>query len=182
MTSSNFSLRSATSLLEKTPRLLRSWLTGLSDEWVHTPPGDDEFSPFDVVGHLIHGEKTDWIPRLHIILEHGTSKPFDPFDRFAMYEESEGRTISGLLDDFEKLRRQNLAELGSLSLSNEDLDRKGLHPDLGEVTARQLLSAWVAHDMSHVSQIARAIAARYRDDVGPWAAFMGVYRDRSATN
>ena len=129
------------------------------------------------MGHLIHGEKTDWIPRVHMILEHGTEKEFAPFDRFAMLGENEGRTIGGLIDEFEKLRHQNLSELASLSLKVEDLDRTGRHPALGDVTLRQLLAAWVAHDMSHVAQIARTLAERYRDDVGPWVDAMGIYRD-----
>lgn len=178
MTRNNFSLRSSINLLDKTPRVLRWWLVSLSDEWIHARIDDDAFSPFDVVGHLIHGEKTDWIPRLHLILEHGTAKPFEPFDRFAMKAESASRTIGGLVDEFEKLRRQNLEELASLSLTVEDLDRKGLHPTLGEVTLRQLLASWVAHDQSHIAQIARTLAERYRDDVGPWVEFMGIYRPR----
>jgi len=176
MEGNNFSLRASINLLEKTPRLLRSWLLNLSDEWVHARIDDDTFSPFDVVGHLIHGERTDWIPRIHTILEHGTEKEFEPFDRFAMLAENEGRTIGGLIDEFEKLRHQSLAELASLSLKVEDLDRSGMHPSLGEVTLRQLLAAWVAHDMSHVAQIARALAERYRNDVGPWVDAMGIYR------
>lgn len=176
MIGNNFSLRASINLLEKTPRVLRAWLVNLSDEWVHAKIDDDSFSPFDVVGHLIHGEKTDWIPRIHLIMEHGAEKPFEPFDRFAMLAEHEGRTIGGLIDEFEKLRHQSLAELTSFSLKVEDLDRVGLHPALGEVTLRQLLAAWVAHDLSHMSQIARTLAERYRDDVGPWVAAMGVYR------
>lgn len=178
MTTSNFSLRSSISLLEKTPRLLRSWLLNLNDEWIHARPTEDAFSPFDVVGHLIHGEKTDWIPRLHMILEHGTEKPFEPFDPTGMQSENEGRTMNSLLDEFEKLRRQSLAELSSFSITVADLDRTGLHPALGEVTLRQLISCWVAHDMSHVSQIANALAERYRVDVGPWVDYLGIYRAR----
>jgi len=179
MVGNNFTLRASINLLEKTPRVLRSLLVNLSDDWVHARIDENAFSPFDVLGHLIHGEKTDWIPRIHMILEHGTSKEFEPFDRFAMLSESEGRSIGGLLDEFEKLRRQSLSELTSLSLVVEDLDRTGRHPAIGDVTLRQLIASWVAHDMSHLAQIARTMAERYRDDVGPWVDSMGIYRPRT---
>jgi hypothetical protein len=161
-------------ILERTPNMLRVWLEGLPKEWIEWRIGPDAFSPFDVIGHLIHGERTDWIPRLRMILEHGTSRPFEPFDRFAMYDLSNGRSLASLLDEFAQLREANLKVLQSLKLSDADLKREGQHPALGRVTLSQLLATWVVHDLNHIDQIARTMAHRYRDDVGPWHAYLGV--------
>ena len=136
--------------------------------------GGDTWSPFDVIGHLIHGERTDWVPRVKIILEHGDARAFDTFDRFAQFAASEGRTLDSLLDEFARLRRDNLKELASLRLSDADLDRRGRHPAFGSVTLRQLLATWVAHDLDHVAQIARTLARQYADEVGPWRAYLRV--------
>ena len=136
--------------------------------------GPDTWSPFDVVGHLIHGEETDWLPRAKLILAHGNTRPFVKFDRFAQFEASAGRTLDALLDEFADRRRRNLADLAALGVSDADLDRRGLHPELGPVTMRQLLATWVAHDLDHVVQISRVLARQYSDEVGPWRAYLRV--------
>ena len=169
-----FRLEDTLQLLERTPGALRGLLSGLPPEWVHGNYGADTFSPFDVIGHLIHGEKTDWIPRARIILEHGPSRAFDRYDRFAQSRESAGRSLEWLLEEFGRLRRENLATLRGWRLSESDLERPGTHPVLGPVTLRQLLATWVAHDMTHLHQIARTMAHQYRHEVGPWTAYLGV--------
>ena len=152
-----FSLEEAIPILERTPRVIDAMLRGLPDAWLHCNEGPDTFSPFDVVGHLIHGEKTDWMPRVRMILETGDQRPFEPFDRFAQWEASRGKSLEELLEEFARLRTANIAALKALQLSVDDLDRRGKHPKLGSVTMRQLLAAWVAHDLDHVIQIARVI-------------------------
>lgn len=164
-----FDLEQGRQILARTPRVLRAYLGGLSVDWTDTRESDGSWSPFDVVGHLIHGEKTDWIPRAKIILEHGESKPFVPFDRFAQEKESEGKGLGELLDEFEALRLRNLETLDALELTGEDLDKRGTHPELGAVTLRELLATWVVHDLTHLAQISRVMARRYSTDVGPWA-------------
>lgn len=164
----------AVAILTRTPAALDAMLRGLPAGWTASHEGGETWSPFDVVGHLIHGERTDWIPRARILLEHGEERPFDPFDRFAQFEASAGRTMDSLLDEFADLRRRSLQELSGLGLTDADLDRRGRHPALGAVTLRQLLAAWVAHDLDHVSQIARAMARQYADEVGPWAQYMRI--------
>ncbi len=167
----------ARALLERTPDLLRSWLGGLPDAWLRATEGEGTWSPYDVIGHLIHGERTDWIPRARHILA-GDPRPFEPFDRMAMFRESEGKSLDELLTTFADLRRSNLAERALLDLSEEALDRRGLHPALGEVTLRQLLATWVVHDLDHVAQIARTMARRYAEATGPWTAYLSILRDR----
>ncbi len=169
-----FQLQKSIQILQRTPATLRALLSGLSEEWVAGNEGPETFSPFDVVGHLIHGERTDWIPRARIILQHGPSQPFEPFDRFAMWEENRDKTLASLLDTFEVLRRENLAALERLRLSEADLDRKGTHPELGEVTMRQLLATWAVHDLNHIGQIARVMARQYESEVGPWREYIGI--------
>ncbi len=169
-----FMLEQAVEVLRRTPRVLSAMLGGLSDPWVLNNYGDRTFSPFDVVGHLIHGEKTDWIPRLRIILTHRESVPFQPFDRFAMYESSRGKSIDELLSEFAELRRERLDELSSMGLTAEQLDWTGMHPALGKVTIQQLLATWVVHDLNHVHQVAKSMAYQYRDAVGPMRAYIGV--------
>jgi hypothetical protein len=149
-------------------------LRGLPDGWITANEGDKTWSPFDVVGHLIHGERTDWMPRVKISLEHGESRAFDTFDRFAQFAASEGRTLDSLLDEFTTLRRENLRELESLRLTDADLDRRGRHPAFGAVTLRQLLATWVAHDLDHVVQISRVLARQYSTEVGPWTAYLRI--------
>lgn len=171
---SKFRLDEATAILRNTPDQLRTWLSHLPSVWIESNVGPETFSPFDVVGHLIHGEKVDWIPRLRIILEHGTDKPFEPFDRFAMYDASKGKALPVLLDEFAELREKNLSELMLLNLSAGDLERQGIHPELGRVSVSQLIATWVVHDLNHIGQIARTMAFRYRDEVGPWRKYLSI--------
>ena len=170
----SFTIDDAIALLERTPRTLDSLLRGLPDDWVRSNEGAETWSPFDVVGHLIHGERTDWLPRARIILDHGERRAFDKFDRFAQLEVSRGRTLDSLLDEFATLRRDNLSQLAALRVTEADLDRRGRHPELGPVTLRQLLSTWVAHDLDHVVQVSRTLARQYTDEVGPWRAYLRV--------
>jgi len=172
-----FDLDTTRDLLARTPALLDAWLRGLPTEWVHATEGPETWSPFDVVGHLIHGERTDWIPRARIILASEGPKTFERFDRFAQLEAHRGRSLEELLDTFAELRRANLAALTALDLSPADLERTGEHPELGTVTLRQLLATWVAHDQGHVAQIARVLAKQYRDEVGPWRAYLRPLRE-----
>jgi hypothetical protein len=170
----NLRLDEMVEVLARTPSTLRTLLAPLSDPWLHCDEGPGTFSPRDVLGHLIFGEETDWIPRARLILEHGESRPFEPFDRFGFKGRLAQLTVADLLDRFEALRRANLTELESLRLDPADLDRKGVHPELGPVTLGQLLATWVAHDLDHVSQVARVLARRCRDDVGPWRGFLRI--------
>jgi hypothetical protein len=172
-----FALGEALSLLERTPRALDAMLRGLPAAWTDANEGGDTWSAFDVLGHLIHGEQTDWMPRASLILEHGDSRAFEPFDRHAQVGASAGKTPSDLLDEFARRRATNLADLEALGLQDADLDRPGRHPELGAVTLRQLLATWVAHDMDHVMQIARVLARQYSDAVGPWRAYLRVISD-----
>ena len=169
-----FSLDKSYEILEHTPSVLRTVLMGLSDDWIMNNEGPDTFSPYDVIGHLIHGEKTDWRDRTTMILEHGTEKSFVPFDRFAQFEDSKGKSLTTLLDEFEKLRATNLAWLKSLNLTEDDFDKKGTHPSLGQVTLRQLLSTWVIHDLTHIAQVTRVMAKQYKDEMGPWIEFFRI--------
>jgi hypothetical protein len=171
-----FALQEATAVLSRTPATLDALLRGLQDGWIHAHEGGDTWSPYDVMGHLIHGERTDWMGRTRILLEHGETRPFDPFDRFAQFRESEGKTLHDLLDEFARLRGQNLEALASLNLADPDLDRRGQHPSFGVVTLRQLLATWVAHDLDHISQIARVLARQYADEVGPWRAYLRIIK------
>jgi hypothetical protein len=167
-------MEEATAILARTPATLDALLRGLPDGWIRANEGGETWSPFDVIGHLIHGEQTDWLPRARIILEHGDARPFDTFDRFAQFRASQGRTLSELLDAFAAMRGENLRELAALALTDADLDRPGLHPELGPVTMRQLLATWVAHDLDHLVQIARVLARQYSDEVGPWRAYLRI--------
>jgi len=161
-------------ILAQTPGTLRAMLGKLSDPWITSDEGPETWSPFDIVGHLIHGEETDWITRLTIILEQGGSQPFTPFDRFAQYEESRGKTMGELLDSFAVLREANLQQLEDLNLQVEQMELSGTHPELGRVTLRQLLATWAVHDLGHIAQIARAMAAGYSTEVGPWRKYLRV--------
>jgi DinB superfamily len=173
-----FDLSESVAVLERTPRVLSDLLAGLPAGWVTATEGPETWSPFDVVGHLIHGERTDWIPRLEIILADGEGRAFEPFDRFAQFAESRGRTIEELLDTFAVLRAGNLARLASFDISPADLGRRGRHPELGTVTLEQLLATWVAHDLSHLGQIARVMGKAYTEAVGPWAEYLPMLRPR----
>jgi len=169
-----FQLDRAKEILRRTPATLKALLDGLADEWTTTNEGGESWSPFDIVGHLIHGEETDWIPRARMILEDGESRAFEPFDRFAMFEKSQGKTLGELLDAFERLRRESLRELDEMNLTPEMLSKRGLHPELGLVTLSQLLSTWVVHDLGHTGQIVRVMAKQYVDAVGAWQAYLPI--------
>lgn len=169
-----FVLGEAVQVLGRTPDVLRGLLAGLPDDWIYANEGPDTWSPYDVVGHLIHGERTDWIPRARHILRGPVEVPFEPFDRFAQFRESQGRSLDDLLAELESLRRENLRELAGFGLSEADLDREGRHPALGRVNLRQLLATWVCHDLSHLAQVARVLARRYSDAVGPWKAYLSI--------
>jgi hypothetical protein len=164
----------ALAVLERTPAVLRAWLAHLPEAWLTADEGPDTFSPLEVLGHLIHGERTDWMPRTRMILEHGTSRTFEPFDRFAHRRDFVGWPAARLLDELTRLRTANLEALRALRITGADLNREGQHPDLGTVTLRALLATWVAHDLGHLAQIARVMAKRYRDDVGPWSAYLPI--------
>lgn len=171
-----FRLDHAQAVLTRTPDVLRAMLQGMPREWVSENEGERTWSPFDVLGHLIHGERTDWIPRARIILEAGERQPFEPFDRYAQFEESQGQTIKGLLDTFEDLRLDNLRTLSEMRLGAEDLKKTGMHPELGRVRLEELIATWVAHDLGHIVQISRTMARQYREAVGPWRAYLSVVR------
>lgn len=166
-------LAEAVSFLARTPAVLEALLRALPDGWVAANEGGETWSPVDVIGHLIHGERTDWLPRVKIILESGEARPFDKFDRFAQLA-SEARPLPDLLDEFALLRQESLAELAALNLAEPDLDRLGRHPELGVVTLRQLLATWVAHDLDHIVQVSRIMARQYSDEVGPWRAYLRI--------
>jgi hypothetical protein len=169
-----FVIDEAMAILARTPSTLDALLRGLPESWTVAHEGGETWSPFDVMGHLIHGEQVDWIPRAKIILAYGDARAFARFDRLAQFTDSAGRTLADLLDDFAKFRRTNLNELGSLNLTDADLDRPGRHPDLGAVTLRQLLATWVTHDLDHIMQISRVLGRQYSDEVGPWRAYLRV--------
>lgn len=169
-----FNLTSSFEILERTPQVLNTLLNGLSNEWTQNNEGGESWSPFDVMGHLIHGEKTDWIARTEIILSDGSAKTFTPFDRFAQFEESKGKTMLQLLDEFKNLREQNLTIIKSKNLTPEDLQRTGIHPAFGTVTLEHLLSTWVAHDLGHIAQICRVMAKQYKNEVGPWREYLPI--------
>ena len=169
-----YSVEKSIEILATTPAVLKALLSGIHEDWVMNNEGPETFSPYDVIGHLIYGEKTDWVPRAKIILEFGLSKPFTPWDRFAQYEESEGKTLQQLLDEFEIVRRENMIWFKSLSLTEADLDKKGMHPQLQEVTLRNLLATWVVHDLTHIAQITRVMAKQYKEDMGPWPEFFRI--------
>lgn len=163
-------------VLERTPEVLRTMLAGLPEEWVERNEGGETWSPYTVIGHLVHGERADWIPRARIILDEGESRPFDPVDRFAQFRESEGKSLEDLLDELATLRAENVRTLREIVSEPADLERKGMHPDLGQVTLGELIATWVAHDLDHIVQVARTMAYQYRDAVGPWRAYLSVVR------
>ncbi len=172
-----FNLENAIAILERTPDTLWALLNDLPDEWIFCTEGDDEWTPFDVIGHLVHGEKTDWIPRVKIILEHSDSVAFKTFDRFAMFEESKGKSLDQLLDEFSKLREQSIDTLQAMNLQPSDFERKGKHPQLGEVNLGQLIATWVTHDLNHIHQIVKTMARQYTNDVGAWREYLNILDD-----
>jgi hypothetical protein len=172
--SMQYSLKRSYEILDKTPAVLQALLAGLSDDWVMPNEGPETFSPYDVIGHLIHGEKTDWTVRTKMILESGNTKTFERYDRFAQYEESKGKSLQQLLDEFAAIRNENMIWFKSLNLTEADLDKKGMHPVLGEVTLRNLLATWVVHDLTHIAQVTRVMAKQYKAEMGPWPSFFRV--------
>jgi hypothetical protein len=172
-----FTFDEARALLARTPGSLDALLRGLPDGWIAAHEGGETWSPFDVVGHLIHAERTNWIPRVRVLLEHGESRAFDEFDRTAQFSASRDRTLAELLHEFTHARQESLRALAALRLTDADLERRGRHPALGAVTLRQLLSTWVVHDLDHLVQISRVLARQYTDEVGPWREYLRVVRD-----
>jgi DinB superfamily len=163
-------------ILNRTPRALKELLHGLPKTWTETNEGENTWSPFDVIGHLIHGERVNWIPRAKMILKFGEAKAFEPFDRFAQFEASKGKTMEALLEEFEDIRQENIRILKSMNLTLEDLQKCGHHPEFERVTLGELLSTWAAHDLDHVVQISRTLAKGYREAVGPWRAYLSVMK------
>jgi hypothetical protein len=172
----NFDLEKSMEILERTPAVLHTLLQDISEDWTSPNEGVDSWSVYDIVGHLIHGEKTDWIPRAEIILSENGSKEFKPFDRFAQFEESKGKSLQQLLIEFEILREFNLQYLRSKNIKPGLLESKGIHPAFGEVSLSQLLSTWVVHDLNHIAQISRVMAKQYKEAVGPWVEYLGILK------
>ena len=170
----NFDLTTGIAVLERTPQKLRAMLAGLPPAWTDATEGPDTWSPYVIVGHLIHGERTDWIPRARIILAQGPQRRFTPYDRYAQFRESQGKSLAQLLDEFAQLRAENLATLAGWQLTDAQLALEGEHPEFGPVTLRQLLATWVGHDLGHIAQAARVMAKQYREAVGPWRAYLPV--------
>jgi DinB family protein len=171
-----FRLDEAVPVLQRTPAVLRGLLLELPAVWTGAAEGPGTWSPFDVVGHLIHGERTDWIPRVEHLLRHGDREPFPVFDREAMFSASRGRSLGELLETFAVLRTESLGRLNALGLTDDDLARRGRHPEFGVVTLGQHLATWVAHDLGHVGQVVRVMARQYSDAVGPWRAYLSILR------
>jgi hypothetical protein len=169
-----FNLENSISLLARTPATLDALLRGLPEVWINQNEGANSWNVFDVLGHLIHGEITDWMPRARMILQFGETRAFEPFDRFAQERDSQGKSLPQLLDEFSRLRSKNLDDLRALDLQPPDFERRGRHPGLGVVTLSQLLATWLVHDLTHVHQISRIMAHQYREAVGPWTKFLGV--------
>jgi DinB superfamily len=171
-----FELEHAINILNRTPTVLGDLLQGLPPAWIENNEGENTWSPFDVIGHLIYGEQVNWIPRAKMILEFGMEKPFTPFDRFAQFEASKGKTMPELLENFEMLRQQNIHTLKEMKLTTQDLEKLGNHPEFGGISLSQLLATWVAHDLDHIVQISRVMAKNYQEAVGPWQAYLKVLK------
>jgi len=169
-----FQLEQATNILRRTPDTLNSLLRGAPAEWTIGNEGGDTWSPYDILGHLIHGEETDWLPRAKIILRLGESRAFEPFDRFAQFEKSRGKSADELLDKFEALRTENLAALRQMNITPDQLELRGTHPELGSVTLRELLATWAVHDLSHIAQATRVMCKQYSEAVGPWKQYLPI--------
>ena len=169
-----YSLERSYEILDRTPAVLTALLDCLPDDWVMSNEGPETFSPYDVIGHLVHGEKTDWVVRTKMILEFGNTKTFERYDRFAQYENSKGKSLQQLLDEFTAIRKENMIWFKALNLTEVDFDRKGMHPVLGDVTLRNLLVTWVVHDLTHIAQITRVMAKQYKAEMGPWQEFFRI--------
>jgi hypothetical protein len=171
-----FQVEQAAEILEHTPMVLRSLLGNLSDEWTETTGNSEDWSPYDIVGHYIHAEETDWIPRAEIILKQGENRTFEPFDRFAQFEKSKGKTLGELLETFAARRRASLETLKAWNLTDEQLQLKATHPELGLVNLEQLLATWVVHDLTHIRQIVTALAKKYESNVGVWKEYLSILK------
>ncbi|OJJ21500.1 hypothetical protein BKI52_13220 [marine bacterium AO1-C] len=171
-----FDLDKTLEILERTPQVLKTLLQNLPTEWTHHNEGENTWSPFDVIGHLIHGEKTDWVVRAQVILSNSDDKTFAPFDRFAQFEASKGKTLEELLETFAQLRSENLTKLRAMNISESDLQKEGTHPALGKATLKQLLSTWTVHDLGHIAQISRVMAKQYASEVGVWSEYLGILK------
>jgi hypothetical protein len=169
-----FFISQSIEILERTPNVLIAMVQNLRPEWTSNNEGEGTWSVYDIVGHLIHGEKTDWVPRSKIILSDNVDKKFEPFDRFAQFENSKGKSLTQLLHEFKNLREENMEYLCSLTIDDASLQKKGIHPAFGEVTLSQLLATWVVHDLNHISQIARVMANQYKEATGPWIQYLGI--------
>lgn len=169
-----FDLSKSIEILERTPAVLKTLLAKLSDDWVFENEGPDTWSPYEVIGHLIHCEKTDWLVRAQVILSEKEDKTFEPFDRFAQLKAGKEKPLEELLEEFQVLREKNLEELKSMQINAEKLKKTGIHPAFGEVNLAQLLSSWTVHDLGHIVQIARVMAKQYKEAVGPWSEYLGV--------
>jgi hypothetical protein len=172
--SNNFNLDKSIEILERTPKLLSVLLRNLSDSWVTTNEEGESWSPFDILGHFIHGDQTDWVERAKIILSSRDDKTFEPFDRFGQFQKSKGKTVNDLLDEFTNLRAEKINELLSMNITGNSLPLKGMHPELGEVNLQQLIATWVVHDLSHLAHIVRTMANQYKDEVGPWIEYLRI--------
>jgi hypothetical protein len=172
----NFTIEKSIEILDHTPDVLDTMLQNISADWTSHNEGGETWSVYDIIGHFIHGEKTDWVPRAAIILSENPDKKFVPFDRFAQFTESKGKSLVQLLEEFKTLRIKNIEYLRSKKLTEIDLKQKGIHPAFGEVTLSQLLAAWVVHDLNHISQIARVMAKQYKEAAGPWTAYLKILR------
>ena len=170
----NFNLARSIEILERTPDVLIAMLQNVSGDWTSNNEGKETWSAYDIVGHLIHGEKTDWIPRMEIILSGQVVKTFEPFDRSAQFHESKGKSLTELLDEFKRLRQRNIEHLRSKKLTDKSIEEKGIHPAFGEVTLSQLLSTWTVHDLNHIAQISRVMARQYKAEVGPWIEYLKI--------
>ena len=169
-----FQIEKTVEILAQTPATVKSLLGNLSDAWIKNEADEENWSAFDVVGHLIHGEETDWIPRARIILAQGENLTFEPFDRFAQFEKSKGKTLNELIEFFAALRTKNLDALRAMNLTEEKLNLKGIHPELGEVTLEQLIATWAVHDLTHIRQIATVLARKYAGNVGAWKEYLSI--------
>ena len=170
----NFQIEKAIEILSQTPETINSLLRNLSNEWIESDEDQESWNPFDVVGHFIHGEETDWIPRAKIILAQGENLTFEPFDRFAQFEKSKEKSLPELLDEFTDLRAANIEILREMNLTDEHLELKGIHPELGEVNLRQFLATWVVHDLNHIRQITNILARKYAKNVGVWKEYLSI--------
>ncbi|HEY1040177.1 MAG TPA: DinB family protein [Bacteroidia bacterium] len=170
----NFSIEHSIQILERTPQSLRSLLYKLDENWTQNNEGGETWSPYDVIGHLVHCDEENWIPRIEVVLSDSAVRKFEPLNRFAQFEKSKGKNINELLDHFVGIRHSSMAKLKILNITNEQLSKTAIHPEFGSVSLSQLISAWVVHDLDHISQITRVMAKQYKAEVGPWIQYMRI--------